>query len=181
MLLHGGLLRKFLVYWGEMKKENLLLSTCCAPCATVALERLEEEYNVTPYFWGSNIHPHEEYKKRLDAVLALSPNAIIAEYQPIQPATCEDCFETRLRISAEYARRNGFPIFATTLTTSPHKPVDRINQIGMAVAAEYNLEYLPTDFKKKNGFSRSVEISKSLGLYRQNFCGCERSRKQKFE
>ena len=150
-----------------MKK--LLLSTCCGPCATVALERLAKEYDVTVFFWGNNIHPREEYERRLEAVLKLAPNAIVAEYKPLQPTSCKQCFEMRLKATADL----NFDYFATTLTTSPHKDAKLINQIG----AQYK-GYVPTDFKKNNGFARSVILSKQLGLYRQNYCGCERSRHQ---
>jgi len=162
-----------------VKNHNILLNTCCAPCATVALEQLSGEHEFTIYFWGNNIHPQEEYKKRLDAVLILSPDAIIAPYEQIQPKTCEQCFETRLRVSAEFAKQNGFDYFATTLSTSPHKPAELINQTGEKIAKEYNIKYLPTNFKKNDGFSRSVAISKQLGLYRQNYCGCEQSSQRK--
>lgn len=162
-----------------MKNTSILLNTCCAPCATIAIEKLSVDNNVTLHFWGSNIHPQQEYKKRLEAIRALDSNAIIAKYDPIQPESCTQCFETRLRATAEYAKEFGFDIFATTLTTSPHKPAELINQIGEKVAAEYGVKYLPTNFKKNNGFTRSVMLSKQLGLYRQNYCGCTRSLSKK--
>ena len=158
-----------------MEKPKLLLSACCAPCATVALEQLSGEYDVTLYFWGNNIYPKEEYQKRLESILILSPNAIIVPYHQIQPETCEQCFKMRLRDTAEYAKHNGFEYFATTLTTSPHKPAELINQIGANIAEDSGVKYLPTNFKKNNGFARSVTLSKQLGLYRQNYCGCQRS------
>jgi len=154
-----------------MEKPNLLLSICCAPCATVAIEELSKEYNVTVFFWGNNIHPEDEYRKRLDAVLKLDPTAVVIPYQPFSPKSCQRCFETRLRVSAEYTKMFGFDFFATSLTTSPHKDADLINKIGAMIAGNY----LPTDFKKNDGFNRSVELSKQLGLYRQNFCGCQRN------
>jgi len=154
-----------------MSKPNLLLSACCAPCATVAIEELSKDYNVTVFFWGSNIHPEEEYKRRLDAVLQLCPTAVIIPYQPFQPKTCEQCFETRLRATAEFADARGFDYFATSLTTSPHKDAELINQIGAKVSGKY----LPTDFKKNDGFNRSVALSKQLGLYRQRYCGCQKN------
>jgi hypothetical protein len=153
-----------------MKKPTLLLSACCAPCATVALERLRADYDVAVFFWGNNIHPRGEYQLRQDAVLKLCPDAIIVEYQQIQPETCEQCFELRLRATAQYAIAQSFDFFATSLTTSPHKPAEVINRIGASIS----LKYIPTDFKKNDGFSRSVQLSNSLGLYRQNYCGCTR-------
>jgi len=154
-----------------MKKSNFLLYVCCAPCATVAIERLSSEYNVTVFFWGNNIHPWEEYNRRLEAVLKLSPDAVIAPYKPIQPTSCEQCFELRLRATAEYAKAHGFERLATSLTTSPHKDAELINKIGTQISAKY----LPTDFKKNDGFMRSVALSKRLGLYRQKYCGCQTS------
>lgn len=158
-----------------MKNASILLSTCCAPCATVASEKLSGNYDVTLYFWGNNIHPQQEYEKRLQAIFILDPNAIIAAYDPAQSESCTQCFEARLRATAEYALKFGYGIFATTLTTSPHKPAELINRIGEKIAAEYGIKYLPTNFKKNNGFTRSVVLSKQLGLYRQNYCGCTRS------
>lgn len=158
-----------------MKNSSVLLNICCAPCATVAVERLSEDYKVETYFWGSNIYPYDEYKKRLESVLALDPKAIIVPYNQIQPESCEQCFEMRLRASAEYAKANCFDFFATALTTSPHKPAELINQIGQKIGEEYGIKYLPSNLKKNNGFQRSVTLSKQLGLYRQKYCGCQRS------
>jgi len=154
-----------------MEKPNLLLSICCAPCATVAIEELSKSYDVTVFFWGNNIHPEEEYRKRLDAVLTLCPTAIIVPYQPFQPKSCERCFETRLQVSAEYMDLFGFDFFATSLTTSPHKDAALINRIGVKISDKY----LPTDLKKNDGFNRSVELSKQLRLYRQRYCGCQKT------
>lgn len=158
-----------------MEKPKLLLSACCAPCATVALEQLSAEYNVTMFFWGNNIHPQQEYQKRLESVLILDPKSIIIPYDPMQPEVCEQCFEIRFRATAAYAKNNGFECFAATLTTSPHKPAELINHMGARIAEEYGIKYLPTNFKKNNGFQRSVILSKQLGLYRQKYCGCQRS------
>ena len=156
-----------------MKK--LLLSVCCAPCATVAIERLKDEYDVTLFFWGDNLDCVEEYQKRLDATRKIADVSslplLVAEYRPVQPENCGHCFIRRLGATAG----EGFPFFATTLTTSPHKDADVINDIGGRFDG-----YVATDFKKKNGFARSVELSKKYGLYRQNYCGCGRSVKNKF-
>ena len=160
---------------------KLLLSACCAPCATVAIEELSKTHSVTVFFWGNNIHPEQEYKKRLEALVILTKSEangknlrcplIIADYQPIQPTSCEQCFEMRLNATAEYADKHGYDYFATTLTTSPHKDAELINKIGNRISAKY----LPTDFKKNDGFNRSVVLSKQLGLYRQKYCGCQKT------
>ena len=155
-----------------MRKSSLLLAVCCGPCATVAVERLSPDYNVTLFFWGNNLHPAEEFEKRREAVLKLGKRTIIADYKPMQPESCEHCFAMRLRAASEYAHANGFEYFATSLTTSPHKDARLINKLGSDFPG-----YIPTDFKKDNGFARSVELSKQLGLYRQNYCGCARSQR----
>jgi len=156
-------------------KSTLLLSACCAPCATVAIEQLSKNYNVTIHFWGNNIHPIGEYEKRREAVVILSNaknlSLITDAYKPTQPDSCEQCFELRLRTTADFINNHNFDFFATSLTTSPHKDAGSINQIGAAISEKY----LPTNFKKNDGFARSVTLSKQLGLYRQNYCGCHRS------
>ena len=153
-----------------MKK--LLLSVCCAPCATVAIERLWDEYAVTLFFWGDNLDCEQEYKRRLDATRRLADvlnlPLLIAEYKSVNPKKCEHCFVRRLSATAGM----GYSCFATTLTTSPHKDADVINDIG----SKFN-GYVATDFKKKNGFARSVELSRKYELYRQNYCGCVFSKK----
>ena len=180
-----------------MKK--LLLHICCAPDQTVAVERTLDEYDVTGFFSNSCIEPRGEYYKRLDDVKYLAnlqgieliedeyyPNAFLEisrglEKEPEKGKRCLKCIEYRLRRTAEWAKRDGFYIFATTLTVSPHKDAEYINKVGAELAWEFDIEYLPTDFKKKDGFKRSVELSKKLGLYRQNYCGCRFSLKQKKE
>ena len=160
-----------------MKK--LLLQACCGPCATYALEVLSQKYQVTVFFWGSNIHPREEYDRRLEAIKKVSPQAIIVPYnkteflnaikglenEPEGGARCARCFELRLRATAEYAKAHGFDYFASSLTISPHKDIALINKIGTQFE-----KYLPTDFRA--GFQKSIELSKKLGIYRQNYCGC---------
>jgi predicted adenine nucleotide alpha hydrolase (AANH) superfamily ATPase len=159
-----------------MKKQSILLNVCCAPCATVAVGELSKNYQLTVYFWGNNIHPEEEYKRRLSSVVILSEAKnlrcplIIADYKPLQPKSCEECFELRLRATEEYAKAHGFDFFATSLTTSPHKDADLVNKIG----AKISPNYIPTDFKKNDGFNRSIALSKQLGLYRQKYCGCQK-------
>ena len=150
--------------------DEILLSVCCAPCATVAIEELSKEFEVTLHFWGNNLDTAQEYQKRLNAVNQLAQSLgltmIVEKYKPIQPEDCSQCFELRLSATAGL----GFPYFATALTTSPHKDADVINTIGSRFDG-----YVATNFKKNNGFTRSVELSKKQGLYRQNYCGCNRS------
>jgi len=169
----------------------VLLHVCCAPDATVAVERLHEEgYEPVLYFCNPNIQPESEYIKRQQATVQLSNlwnlHLILEEpdidswnkqirgleSMPEGSLRCAKCIEFRLRLTAEYAKKNGFQIFSTTLTASPKKNAKLIFEIGENIAREYKIDYLHRDFKKKNGFSRSVELSRELGLYRQNYCGC---------
>ncbi len=169
----------------------ILLHVCCAPDATTAVERLREEgYEPVLFFFNPNIQPQEEYDKRLEATVNLSKLwnlKLIVEKSgenlwkqqikglegfPEGSLRCAKCIEFRLRSTAQYAEKNGFQIFSTTLTTSPRKNSNLILEIGENISKDYAVEYLHRDFKKKNGFLRSVQLSKELGLYRQNYCGC---------
>jgi len=170
-------------------KKRLLLSVCCAPCATVAIERLIEDYDVTLYYWGDNLDSKEEFKKRNEEVEKLAEyfnlEVLDQAYQPFTPENCKQCFAGRLMSAGACAIYYEFDVFATSLTTSPHKDAELINEIGEEMAEfpcrEFPgiIEYLPTDFKKNSGFERSVVLSKELGLYRQNYCGCARSKREK--
>ena len=175
------------------EKQSLLLHICCAPCATHAIEILRDDFNVTGYFYGPNIHPAEEYQRRLEALEKLSRatglaytsgpydmNGWIAktegfESEPEGGRRCTLCFEIRMDRTAREARDRGFPMFATTLSVSPHKDVRIINSIGDHLSQAYRVGYYQADFKKQNGFRRSVELSRSHGLYRQRTCGCRYS------
>ena len=154
-----------------MKK--ILLAVCCAPCATVAVEQLSGEYALMLHFWGNNLDTEEEYQKRLSAVRILAQSLgvpiHVTDYSPTQPKDCAHCFEMRLSASAGH----GFRYFATSLTASPHKCSLLVNNIGGKFEG-----YVASNFKKNNGFARSVQLSKELGLYRQNYCGCGRSKKR---
>jgi predicted adenine nucleotide alpha hydrolase (AANH) superfamily ATPase len=178
-------------------KPKLLLHICCAPDQTVAVERTAEEYQVIGFFSNSCIEPRGEYYKRLEDARKLAdiqsieliddeylPEAFLAlakglEKEPEQGKRCWKCFEYRMRLTAEKAKNSGFDKFATTLTVSPHKDADFINQTGEALAWELDIEYLATNFKKQAGFQRSVELAKLYGLYRQNYCGCRFSLAEK--
>ena len=180
-----------------MTKKKLLLHICCAPDQTVAVERTLDEYDVTGFFSNSCIEPDGEYRRRLDNSKYLAeiqdieiledeyfPNSFLdiargMEKQPERGKRCRKCIEYRMRRTAEKAKQAGFDIFATTLTVSPHKDADHINMYGEDLAWEFDIEYLPANFKKLDGFKRSVELSKKLGVYRQNYCGCRFSLRDK--
>ena len=175
-----------------MKK--LLLQVCCAPCASSVLERLktETDYEISIFFSNSNILPRDEYEKRKEALIKFIAevhpeiNIIFDEYLPEEFMTaikgrkslgegsirCDACIEYRLRRTAKFAQNNGYDIFATTLTVSPHKNAKKINDIGLNLSNQYGVSYLESDFKKKNGYLRSIELCKQYNIYRQNYCGC---------
>lgn len=173
---------------------RLLLHGCCAPCSSYCLWYLSEYFQITLFFYNPNIFPETEYAFRLAEVRRLltklplkRPVTLIeGEYEPesfFQIAKgleelpegqkrCFRCYELRLRKAAEYARQEHFDYFTTTLSISPHKNAEKINEIGERLAEEYKLRHLPSDFKKKGGYQKSIEFSREYDLYRQNFCGC---------
>ena len=177
----------------EGRRPRLLLHACCAPCSSSVLERLYPHFQVTLYYYNPNIHPKEEFLKRAEEFPKLLRMAgmedvalVIPGYEPEtffravrglegEPEggeRCGVCFELRLRGAAEYARAGGFDLFATTLTVSPHKNAPLINDIGERLADEYGVPWLPSDFKKRDGYLRSVRLCGEYGIYRQCFCGC---------
>lgn len=170
---------------------QILLHVCCGPCATHTIEELQTDgFDITLFFSNSNIYPEDEYKKRLESlktfVQARNLPLIIAEYNPKEwflevegleqspegGERCEICIEFRLRKTAQYASIHDFPWFTTTLSISPHKNTQVINQLGMKIAEEFRIQFLTKNFKSRNGFKKSVELSKKHQLYRQNYCGC---------
>lgn len=171
---------------------RVLLHICCAPDATVPwTELLKENEDVWGYFYGSNIHPKEEYDRRLNAVIQLSetlgaPLLVEQRYSPLSwllslrghlyypegGVRCALCIRAQLDSAAQVAREGNFAYLGTTLTISPHKKPDLINAMGRAISRRYGLKWLDVVWRKNNGFLRSVEMSKRLGLYRQNYCGC---------
>lgn len=172
-------------------KKKLILHICCAPDATVPVDDLlEEGYWTEGFFYGSNIHPADEFEKRAAAVGSLcQTKGIGCHIMPYDPKSwlleterlasepeggkrCLLCFELQLRASAEYAVRCGSGSLTTTLTISPHKDPCIINGIGEKISSEHGLIWVPRVWRKNNGFKRSVEESKRLGLYRQDYCGC---------
>ena len=173
-----------------MSKRKLLLHICCAPCATAPLERLSGEFEITAFFYNPNIYPREEYDRRLSEVQSFFRETGVKLIEgPFDPETweertaglqdepeggrrCRNCIELRLQVVAEYASRNGFEAFCTTLTISPHKNASMIHEIGSELQRLIGVEFLLEDFKKKDGFRRSVELCREHGLYRQDYCGC---------
>ena len=172
------------------ERKKLLLHTCCAPCSSACIERLKDDFDITAYFYNPNMDTAEEYfyraeeQKRLCE--AFNVNLVVENYKPNefysavlglenQPeggSRCLKCFELRLSKTANYAKENGFDYFTTTLTVSPLKNARVLNEIGMEVAKVNDVNFLNSDFKKKNGYARSVELSNIHRLYRQNYCGC---------
>ena len=175
-------------------KKSLLLHACCAPCATYVLEYLSKFFDITVFFCNPNITNPDEYKKRLEQLYKLCGTADFCQDVKIVEDTvqaeeyfkavreyanereggkrCSVCFALRMDRTARYAAENGFDYFATTLTVSPHKNAQIINDIGFAAQELYGIEYLPSDFKKRDGFKRSIVLSEKYGLYRQQYCGC---------
>ena len=179
----------------------LVLHSCCAPCSSACLEQLDRFFRIVVYYYNPNIFPESEFihraeeQRRLIDEMPLSGDVqtVIGEYDPenfyarvkgheADPECgerCTICYEMRLRKTAEYARSIGADYFTTTLSISPLKDAHRLNAIGGALAAEYGLAYLFSDFKKKDGYRRSCTLSEQYGLYRQDFCGCVFSRQQR--
>lgn len=200
-------LDKKLVEISESPKiPNLLLHVCCAPCSSYVLEYLSKFFNITLFFYNSNISPKEEFDKRvieLERFIQKFPleNPVTIEIGAYQPEEfysmargleqepeggkrCYYCYEQRLERTAEKCSREGYDYFTTTLSISPYKNVKWLNEIGERLAKQYGVNYLVSDFKKKNGYKRSIELSREYHLYRQDYCGCifsktERDRREK--
>jgi len=185
-----------------MKKEKLLLHSCCGPCSTAVIEQLMEEYDVTLFFYNPNITDAEEYEKRKEAQLhflrqyneqrngetkvhflegSYEPDVFYQmvkgfESEPEGGERCTQCFRLRLEKSANMAKMLGINQFTTTLSVSPHKNYALICQLAEELQEKCDCRFLARDFKKKAGFQKSVILSKEYGLYRQNYCGCEFSK-----
>ncbi len=185
---------------------TLLLHACCAPCSSYCLEYLAQYFKITVFYYNPNISPQQEYKKRVEELkrflgrqgelmggkeTSYPIQFLEGRYDPERfyetvrgmetlpegGERCFACYELRLREAAEHAQ--GYDYFTTTLSISPHKNAQKLNEIGERVGREYGISYLPSDFKKKNGYRRSCELSEEYGLYRQNYCGCVFSRREK--
>lgn len=174
---------------------KLLLHSCCAPCSSYVLEYLSSYFEITVFYYNPNIFPESEYTKRIweqqmliDKLPSKYPVSFMAgrydkerfyemaeglEHIKEGGERCLKCYELRLRETAEIAEKAGFDYFTTTLSISPLKNAAKLNEIGAKLADEYGIAYLASDFKKKNGYKRSIELSKVYGLYRQDYCGCE--------
>lgn len=184
-------------------KPSVLLHSCCGPCSSSVLEFLTEYFNVSLLWYNPNIYPESEFEKRLDTqrevlqkmgfeqkVQLVTTPWSSADYYAVTPGLenepeggkrCPECFRLRLRKCAQVAKEQGYDYFCTTLTVSRHKDAVLINAIGEEIAALEGVKWLPSDFKKKDGENRSVELSEKLGIYRQLYCGCEFSYKRRLE
>ena len=198
-------------------QDRLLLHACCCPCSSHCLELLAEHFDITVFFYNPNMDTAEEYEKRFaelvrftkEAPFASKVHLVEAEYDPesfsaiikgreMEPergSRCYDCYHLRLRKTAEYANDHGFDCFSTTLSISPYKNADWLNEIGVALEQKMREEagpgsqdsrteqdvpyFLFSDFKKKNGYKRSIELSEEYGLYRQDYCGCRFSKAER--
>ena len=179
---------------GSLKK--VLLHSCCAPCSTACIERLKDKCELSVFYYNPNIDTIAEYslregeqKRYCDSVnIPFISLGYESEkfYQAVKGlenekeggSRCEKCFYLRLKKTAEYAKENGYDFFSTTLTVSPLKNAEKINAVGTQIEKEVGISFLPSDFKKDNGYKRSVELSKENQLYRQNYCGCKFSKQK---
>ena len=184
---------------------TLLLHSCCAPCSTYVLEYLSKYFEITVYYYNPNIYPPEEFEYRMEEqsrfiteFMTNNPDVnpihfVAGEYEsdrfyevtkglenePERGKRCTECFKLRLTESAKLAALEGFDFFTTTLSISPHKDANLLNTLGENIAKQYGIKYLYSDFKKKGGFLRSTEISKEYNMYRQDYCGCVFSYKER--
>lgn len=178
------------------KGEKLLLHSCCAPCSSACLERLKDVFDITVLYYNPNIDEREEYEKRkaeqirflketgwakfvdcdheADAFIKMSQGL---EGEPERGKRCYLCYALRLEKTAKVAKEHRFTWFCSTLTLSPYKNAGWLNEIGQRLEKEYGVNYLVSDFKKKGGYARSIQLSNQYNLYRQNFCGCRFSKR----
>lgn len=172
---------------------SLLLHSCCGPCSSYVLEYLTKYFDITVLYYNPNIWPVEEFIKRANEQRRLIEDAgltvrlITPEYddtafysaakdlenEPEGGARCRECFVLRLNETAKLAQQDGYDYFTTTLSVSPHKNAQLLNQLGYELGEKYGVAYLPADFKKREGYKRSIELSKQYNLYRQQYCGCK--------
>ena len=191
----------------ELKKLNgvpkLLLHVCCAPCSSYVLEYLSNYFEITVFYYNPNIDTEEEYLKRLNESKRFTLNFktknplhfIGIDYDNNEYESrikgmelekeggirCFECYKLRLEKACIYAKENNFDYFTTTLTISPLKNSQKLNEIGRELEGKYNMKYLYSDFKKKEGYKRSIILSHEYNLYRQNYCGCKYSKKKNIE
>ena len=177
---------------------RVFLHSCCAPCSSYVLEYLSRYFSITVYYFNPNISPAEEFEKRFE-----EEKRLISEMKTLHPVSlergdynysdfekiakgyeacpeggerCFRCYRLRLEKTAQLAKEKGYDYFCTTLSISPLKNAQKINEIGFEIAEKHGVSWLPSDFKKKEGYKRSIELSREHNLYRQNFCGCTYSR-----
>ena len=179
-------------------KPTLLLHSCCGPCSSYVIEYLSKFFDITVYFYNPNIHPEQEYLHRLETQRQLIEKlggAVLMEgeydtqcfFEAVKGSEdcaeggerCDLCIGERLNKTAQKAKEGGFQYFATTLTVSPHKNAQSINSMGYELSEKNGIKWLPSDFKKKEGYKRSIELSAQYELYRQDYCGCAFSLKNK--
>lgn len=174
-------------------KPKLLLHACCAPCTSACLEILVNYFEVTIYYFNPNMNDNEEYERRYNEFAKLLKGLNLENIEVIKPdynpeafyafahqyalekeggERCHLCYRYRLQETMKYAASNNFDYVTTTLTVSPYKDAQLLNEIGLSLEQEYRVKYLPSDFKKNEGYKRSIELSKKFSLYRQNYCGC---------
>lgn len=183
------------------KAPTLLLHSCCAPCSSYVLEYLSEFFEITVFYYNPNIYPAEEYSKRVDEQRRLisqlpAKNKISfiegrydesefygcikgLEHIPEGGERCFACYRLRLEEAARLASRNGFDYFTTTLSISPYKNAQKLNEIASELSEIYDVKNLPSDFKKREGYKRSIQLSQQYGLYRQDYCGCVFSKRER--
>lgn len=181
--------------------KKILLHSCCAPCSSHVITYLAPYFNITVLYYNPNIYPKEEYEKRKQEQIKLinelnTPNKLdyldcdydndvyeelIKGYEncPERGARCPICFKLRLEKAAKLAKEHNYDYFCTTLTVSPYKNATQINEIGASLSDKYQIKWLYSDFKKEDGYKKSIELSKKYNLYRQNYCGCIYSQRNK--
>ncbi len=183
------------------KKKKILLHSCCGPCSSGVLDFLVDEYDISVYFYNPNITDAVEYQKRLDAQRELiqkyneekGSDVTLVEGEYIREdfldfvkglenekeggKRCAKCFELRIKKAAKYAKKLNYDLYSTTLTISPHKDAETILSIGRSESEDKNIAFLDQNFRKKAGFEKSIKNSKRFGIYRQNYCGCDFSKR----
>ena len=184
------------------ERPRLLLQVCCAPCSSYVFEYIARQFDITAFFYNPNIAPEREFSFRLAELRRFLEEAghrtVSVDCPPYRPHEfldavrgmedlseggdrCRVCYELRLRRTAEAAAAGGYDFFTTTLSISPYKNAAWLNEIGIRLGEEYGVEYLRSDFKKKNGYKRSIELSAQYGLYRQDYCGCIYSKMESYK
>ena len=181
-------------------RPKLLLHSCCGPCSSACIERLSQYFDITIFYYNPNIYPKQEYEKRLSTQeqlvknfqnirvtsLPYDENKYLSQVKGLESereggARCDKCFYLRLKKTAQFAKENGYDYFGTTLTVSSHKDEQKVNRIGEEISNEIKIPFLYADFKKHDGYKRSIELSKQFNLYRQNYCGCRFSIRREIE